>query len=70
MTQKLSHASRTLRHAMSTQIELEAKMNDFTCPWCETELVLRLIGEEQTCVECGTSWTYEDDEEIELPLAA
>jgi hypothetical protein len=55
---------------MSTQLELEAKMNDVTCPWCETELVLRLIGEEQTCVECGTSWTYEDNEEIELPLAA
>jgi hypothetical protein len=55
---------------MNTQIELETRMNDVTCPWCETELVLRLIGEEQTCVECGTSWTYEDDEKIELPLAA
>jgi len=55
---------------MSTQIELEAKMNDLVCPWCETELVLRLIGEEQTCLECGTTWSYDEDAEAELALAA
>lgn len=71
MTQKLSHAGRTLRSAMSTQIELEAEMNDVTCPWCATELVLRVVGDEQTCTDCGTTWRYEDEaEDVELALAA
>lgn len=45
-------------------------MNDVTCPWCETDLVLRVVGDEQTCPECGTTWSYEDDEAGELALAA
>jgi hypothetical protein len=45
-------------------------MNDTTCPWCETELVLHLVGDEQTCGDCGTTWFYEDEEADELALAA
>lgn len=45
-------------------------MNDTNCPWCETELVLRLVGDEQMCGECGTTWSYEDEEVVSLPLAA
>lgn len=59
-----------LRHAMSTQIELEAEMSDLTCPWCETDLVLSVVADEQTCAECGTTWSYEEDETVELALAA
>ena len=25
------------------------EVNDTTCPWCETDLVLRVVGDEQTC---------------------
>jgi hypothetical protein len=47
------------------------EMNDTTCPWCEAELVLRVVGDEQSCPECGTTWSYEDEvSEVELPLAA
>ena len=70
MTQNLSHTGRTLGRAMSSQIEMEAEMNDHSCPWCEADLVLHLLGNEQTCPECGTTWSYEDDETAELPLAA
>jgi len=45
-------------------------MNDTTCPWCETDLVLHLVSDEQTCAECGTTWSYEDEEVDALPLAA
>ena len=45
-------------------------MNDTTCPWCEADLVLRVAEDEQTCAECGTTWLYEDEPEVELPLAA
>lgn len=46
-------------------------MNDTTCPWCEAELVLRVTGAEQSCPECGTTWSYEDETETaDLPLAA
>jgi len=50
--------------------EEQTTMNDMTCPWCETELVLRRAGDEQTCPECGTKWTYEEEQEEELALAA
>ncbi|HEY7024910.1 MAG TPA: hypothetical protein VH371_08125 [Candidatus Limnocylindrales bacterium] len=55
---------------MSAQIELEAEMNDATCPWCEADLMLQLVDEDQTCDECGTTWSYEDDGSESLPLAA
>jgi len=46
-------------------------MNDTTCPWCEAELVLRVVGDEQSCPECGTTWSYEDERDVdELLLAA
>ena len=49
----------------------EDAMNDTTCPWCEAELVLRVVGEEQSCPECGTTWSYEDERDVdELLLAA
>ena len=70
MTQKLSHLRGIVRRAMSKQVELEVEMNDVSCPWCEAELVLRLVGDDQTCAECGTTWSYEDDEMVQLPLAA
>jgi ribosomal protein L37AE/L43A len=68
VTLKLSHA-KWIVHVTKT-FELEVTMNDTTCPWCETELVLRLVGDEQTCRECGTTWSYEDGIEEALPLAA
>ena len=49
----------------------EDAMNDTTCPWCEAELVLRVVGDEQSCPECGTTWSYEDERDVdELLLAA
>jgi hypothetical protein len=45
-------------------------MNDACCPWCDAELVLRLVADEQTCHECGTTWSYEDDVVEELAMAA
>lgn len=60
-----------LRHAMSIRITEESfEMNDTSCPWCEADLVLRVIDDEQTCPECGTTWSYEDEHAVELPLAA
>jgi hypothetical protein len=57
---------------MGTRLEEEwTAMEDMTCPWCDTDLVLRVVGDDQTCTECGTRWSYEDAEaEVELPLAA
>ena len=51
-------------------MEERFEMNDTSCPWCEADLVLYLVGDEQTCTECGTTWSYEDEPAIELPLAA
>jgi ribosomal protein L37AE/L43A len=45
-------------------------VNDITCPWCEAELVLRVATDEQSCPECGTTWSYEDEDVEELALAA
>jgi Zn-finger nucleic acid-binding protein len=45
-------------------------MSDMMCPWCETELELRVTEDEQTCARCGTTWLYEDEPEVELLLAA
>jgi transposase-like protein len=60
-----------LRHVMSIRVlEERFEMNDMSCPWCEADLVLRVISDEQTCAECGTSWSYEDETADELPLAA
>ena len=37
-------------------------MNDLRCPWCETDLILHLVSDEQTCPECGTTWSYEEEQ--------
>jgi hypothetical protein len=57
---------------MSNQFALEVRtVNDMTCPWCEADLVLRVVADEQSCPECGTTWSYEEDEEAQdLALAA
>ncbi len=55
---------------MDAEIQQEANMNDVACPWCEAELVLKVVGDEQTCDECGTTWSYEDEERSDLALAA
>ena len=71
MTPELSHGRPNLRVAMSAEpVEDQSKMNGSTCPWCETNLVLRLTADEQTCPECGTTWSYEEEQEEELELAA
>ena len=45
-------------------------MTDATCPWCEAQLRLASAdAPEQTCAECLTTWSYEDDP-VELALAA
>ena len=71
MTRKLSHADPMLRRVISIRVMEESfEMNDMSCPWCEAHLVLRLVEDEQTCPECGTTWSYEDEPADELPLAA
>ena len=72
VTPKLSHANGIVCAAMGIRIsEDRAMVDDMSCPWCETELVLRVVADEQTCPECGTRWMYEDEEAAsELPMAA
>lgn len=43
-------------------------MFDLSCPWCETELAVALDveAEEQTCLECLTSWSYVQSAEVAL----
>ena len=45
-----------------------------TCPWCEATLLveLRVVTDDdsQTCPECLTTWTFEDEPVYELALAA
>jgi hypothetical protein len=60
-----------LRHAMSIRVvEERYEMNDMSCPWCEADFWPRAVGDEQTCSECGTTWSYEDEAADDLPLAA
>jgi Zn-finger nucleic acid-binding protein len=49
----------------------EDRMFDSTCPWCETDLVLGAKDrDEDQCPECLTTWRYEDEDVVELALAA
>src|SRR3954471_14291128 len=71
VTPKLSHANCTLRHVMSIRVPEECvEMNDINCPWCEADLALHFAGDEQTCSQCATRWSYEEEQVDELPLAA
>jgi predicted RNA-binding Zn-ribbon protein involved in translation (DUF1610 family) len=71
VTRKLSHDNPILRHAMSIRVMEESfEMNEMSCPWCEADIVLRVVADEQSCPECGTTWTYEDEPAVMLPLAA
>ena len=49
-------------------------MVEQTCPWCEAKLKveLRVVTEDayQTCAECLTTWSFEDEPVYELALAA
>ena len=48
-------------------------MVHMTCPWCEVELPFGDAAVEQTCPECRTTWSYEDETNqsvIEYALAA
>ena len=47
-------------------------MVDIDCPWCETTLRVdpTVTADEGSCPECLTSWSYEDEAEYELALAA
>ena len=44
------------------------------CPWCEATLrvELRVVtdDEAQTCPDCLTTWSLEEEPEVELALAA
>lgn len=44
------------------------------CPWCEASLriELRVVKDDdaQTCPECLTTWSFEDEPAYELTLAA
>ncbi len=54
-----------------SQYEEDARVSDERCPWCEADFVLRIVDVSQTCSECGTTWSYEDEsEDDELALAA
>jgi hypothetical protein len=45
-------------------------MNDSACPWCEAPVELAAEdAAEQQCLECLTTWSYEDAD-VELALAA
>jgi hypothetical protein len=56
---------------MVVRVQKEQAMTaEMICPWCATELVLRDDDQEQTCVECLTTWSYEDESETQLLLAA
>jgi hypothetical protein len=56
---------------MNIRVTEDRSMNEVCCPWCEADLVLHVVGDEQTCAECGTTWSYEDEDESQaLPLAA
>jgi len=71
VTPKLSHASSTLRRVISIRfLEEPFEMNDINCPWCEADLALHVVSDEQTCSQCGTRWSYEDEPADELPIAA
>jgi hypothetical protein len=38
-------------------------MNDFECPWCAAAIDLAPeSSDEQQCLECLTTWSYEDEE--------
>lgn len=47
-------------------------MVEIDCPWCEQTLRVdpALSQDEGSCPECLTSWSYEDETEYELALAA
>ena len=46
-------------------------MNDMSCPWCECSLELSMDqSDEQQCLQCLTTWRYEDEEAVEIALAA
>jgi hypothetical protein len=56
----------------STQFKEVVDVSDDRCPWCDADLAVEhtMQRAEQTCAECLTSWTYVDDAESELALAA
>jgi Zn-finger nucleic acid-binding protein len=42
-----------------------------TCPWCEMDLILAAdAAEDGECPQCLTHWRYEDEEEVQIALAA
>jgi len=49
-------------------------MVEQTCPWCEARLKveLRVVTDDEvnTCPECLTTWSLEDEPAVELALAA
>ena len=51
-----------------------AEVIEQTCPWCEASLKveLRVITDDEsnTCPECLTTWSLEDEPVVELALAA
>ena len=49
-------------------------MIEQSCPWCEATIhvELRVVtdADAQTCPECLTTWSFEDESEAQLALAA
>jgi hypothetical protein len=47
-------------------------MVEIDCPWCETTLRAdpAVTADEGSCPECLTTWSYENESEYELSLAA
>jgi hypothetical protein len=45
-----------------------------TCPWCEASIKveLRVVTDDdaQTCPECLTTWSFDEEPQVELGLAA
>ena len=69
MTHKLSFAAAKLYAPKEV-----SRVIDQSCPWCEAKLSveLRVVTDDdsQTCPECLTTWTFEDEPVYELALAA
>ena len=51
-----------------------AEVVEQKCPWCEAKLKveLRVVTDEDvnTCSECLTTWSFEDEPDVVLALAA
>jgi hypothetical protein len=71
VTRELSQAALSIRSETRREFMKEDRMFDITCPWCETDLVMSAQPrDEDQCPECLTTWRCEEEDFVELALAA